>query len=205
MLAIFLMLMCTSSPALRGAMDVTVHNLSPDIELVSPTCFCNRGIYNEYPVVRRNVSAMKIGFSFGLDKLPGGILMYEMQRKASARSNHQSSTDTKTIEDISKMTRLLVAWKIEDTEEPKVYMISVEHDNELILNEDKLAQLYVNVNDQFSERYNPSRHTWLVYDDIVMEATYNVVQKEGLALEIAVSKGVKDWNTKPALWIDSKR
>jgi hypothetical protein len=201
--------MCTVSLTLRGIMDVTVHNQYPDIELVSPVYFCNRGVYNEYPVERTDVGAMMmISFQFGLDKLPGGILMYGVQRKGNIESDHQFSTDATSIEaveDTSKITRLLVAWKIEHFGEPKVYIVLVEHDSELEWNEDKQAKLYDKVNEQFTRHCNPSRYTWLVSDNIVLETTYEIAQREGLELKIAIYKGIKDWDTRPALWIDPER
>jgi hypothetical protein len=203
------MLMCIVSLTLHRVMDVTVHNQYSDIELVSPVYFCNHGIYNEYPVKRTDVGAMmKIDFRFGLDKLPRGILMYEVQEKGNIRSDHCLNIDTtsaKMVGDTSKMMRFLVTWKIENFGEPRVRIVLVEHDNDLTLNEDKLAKLYNKVNGQFSKQYSPSRYTWLVSANTVLEATYEAVQKEGLELKVVISKGIKDWNTRPALWIDPER
>jgi hypothetical protein len=209
MLEIFLMLMCIVSLTLRGVMDVAVHNQYSDIELVSPVYFCNRGIYNEYPVEKTDgIVMMKIDFSFGLDKLPGGILMYEVQRKGNTESDYRSNIDTtfaETVGNTSKMMRFLVIWKIEHSGEPRVHIVLVEHDNELEWDEDKLAKLYDKANDQSSRHYNPSRYTWLVSANTVLEATYEAVQKEGLELKVVISKGIKDWNTRQALWIDPER
>jgi hypothetical protein len=190
-------------------MNMIVRNQYSDIELVSPVYFCNRGSYNEYTVERTGIGAViKIGFSFGLDKLPGGILMYGVQRKGNIESDHQFSTDATSIEaveDTSKITRLLVAWKIEHFGEPKVYIVLVEHDSELEWNEDKQAKLYDKVNEQFTRRCNPSRYTWLVSDNIVLETTYKLAQKEALELETTISKGIKDCSARPALRIDTER
>jgi hypothetical protein len=189
-------------------MNTIVHNQHPDIELVSPVYFCNCGIYNEHPVKRTDAGAMmNVGFRFDLDNLPSGILMYEVQKEGKAKSDHQPSIDivsTQTAKDTSKMMRLLVAWKIEQFEEPRIHIVLLEHDNELVLNEDKLVQLY-KVNDQFSRRYNSSKSTWLVSANTVLEAAYEVVQKEGIELKITISEGAKDNDTKSALWIDSER
>jgi hypothetical protein len=201
--------MRTISLAPRGAMNATVYHQYSDIELVSPVYFCNRGIYNEYPVERTNDSVMmKIDFNFGLDKLPGGILMYEVQRERGVMSDRQPNADatpTEVVEDTSKTMRLLVVWEIEHFGEPRVYIVLVKHDNELEWDEDKLAKLYDKVNEQFSSHYNSSRYAWLVRDDIVLETAYEVVQKESFELKIVTSKGIKGWNTRQALWIDTER
>jgi hypothetical protein len=205
MLVIFPMFTCTTRLILCGAMDMTIHNQYPDIELVSPVYFCNHGTYNEYPVERTDVSAMmKISFNFFvLGKLPGGILMYKVRRKGSAKSDHQSSTDTTStepIENTSKMMRLLMDWKIENFWWPRVRIMLVEYDNELVLNE--LEQLYDSIND-IPPGYSPSR--WLMCDNTVLVATCKAVQKVSPGLKITISKGAKDEYTKSASWIDSER
>jgi hypothetical protein len=209
MLMMLLMLMCIGSLTLHGTMNVVVHNLYSDIELVSPVHFCDNGTYNEYSVERTDVGAMmRTSLRFGLDKLPGGILIYEVQKKGDSESDYQYSIDTafaEVVEDTSKMMRLLVAWKIKRLGEPKVHMMLVKHSNELVLSEDKLAQLYGKVDDQLSRRYSFSEGTWLVHDNTVLYMTYETAQKEGLELNIVVSKGAKNKYTKSAFWIDSKR
>jgi hypothetical protein len=132
-------------------------------------------------------------------------LMYEIRRKRNRRSDHQSSINTayaKVIEEASKMTRLLVAWKIDRSGGSKVRIILVECDDKLVLNEDKLAQLYKRVND-IPSGYHAI--TWLMCDNTVLETTYEIEQKTGIELEITISEGDKDENTKSALWIDPER
>jgi hypothetical protein len=206
-LVIFLIPMYISSLTFHETIYVTTHNLYSDIEIASPVYFCNRGTYNECPVARTNVGAMmKIGFRFDLGKLLCGILMYEVQKKGNTKSNRQYITDTtstKTIEDTLKMTRLLVIWKIKSYERFKVHIALVEHGNEFVLNEDKLAELYDKVDSQLSRRCNTC--AWLMNDNIVLEVTYEVVQKGDLELKITISKRAKNKYTKSALWTDSER
>jgi hypothetical protein len=206
-LVIFPILMCTVSLTLRGIMDVTVHNQYPDIELVSPVYFCNRGVYNEYPVERTDVGAMMmISFQFGLDKLPGGILMYGVQRKGNIESDHQFSTDATSIEaveDTSKITRLLVAWKIEHFGEPKVYIVLVEHDKDLEWDEDKLRWLHQKCWHPLNAWINPTRNNWLLDDGAVLETTSKVMNG-GHRWDISISEGDND-NVMRPLWIDVER
>jgi hypothetical protein len=208
-LVISLMLICIASLTLYKTMDVTIHNQHSDIELVSPVYFCDGGTYNEYPAERMDASTvMRIGFRLGLDKLPGGILMYALQKKGSVGSDHQSSTSTTSIEAIenaSNMMSLLVAWKIEDSEKPIVHIVLTVHENELILDEDKLSQLYNKIDCQLSRCYAISKSTWLVFDNTVLETTYEIVQKESIGLKIAIFEGVKDVYAKSAFWIDPER
>jgi hypothetical protein len=209
MLVIFPILMRTASLTLYDTMDVTVHNQYPDVELVSPVYFCNHCTCNEYPIRRTDGGAMmNTDIRFDIGKLPGGIWMYEVQRKGSTESDHQSSTDTistEVVEDTSKIVRLLMIWKIEDPEEPEVCIILVEHSNELVLNEDKLAQLYDKANDRFYKFYDSFQSTWLVCDNTVLKATYKIVWERGLELEITISEGVKDEYPMKPMWIDSER
>jgi hypothetical protein len=190
---------------LHRTLDVTVDNQYSDIELISPVYFCNCGTYYEYPVERTDVGViMKTGFRFGLGKLSGGILMYEIRRKGNIRSNHQSDIDTmhaKVIEDASKMIRFLVIWKIECYKEPKVNVILVENDSELVLNEDKLAQLCDKVNNIPSSYYSS---TWLTYDTMFV-IRHVVMQKEGIELEITISKEPLSLSIMRPMWIESER
>jgi hypothetical protein len=206
-LAISPMLMYIISLTLHKTMVMTVHNQYPDMKLVSPICFCNRGRRYKYRIKKTDTGAMMkydLKFDFDQDTLEG-ILMHEIQRKENERSNHQSSINTaytKTIEEASKMTRLLVAWKIDRSGGSKVRIILVECDDKLVLNEDKLAQLYEKIND-----IPPGYHaiTWLMCDNTVLETTYEIEQKTGIELKITISEGDKDENTKSALWIDPMR
>jgi hypothetical protein len=206
---IFLILTCTASLTLHKTSNVTIQNQCPDIELVSPIYFCDGGTYNEYFVERTNVSSMvKIDLRFSLDKLPGGILMYKVQRKGNTKLDHQSHTDTTSIEaveDASKMMRLLVAWKIESSDKLRARIMPVEHSNELVLNEDRLAQLYEKIDGQSYRRYSFFKSTWLVYDNTVLKVTYEAVQKEDFELKITISEGAKGEDTMKPVWIDSIR
>jgi hypothetical protein len=165
----------------------------------------------------------KFRFDFDQDK-SGGILMYEVRKERNVKSNRQSSIGTiraKATEHTSKMARLLVTWRINHLGELKVRTVLVEHDKELTLDEDELAQLYDKINDilfdysiedrssDYCSRdhsfFGSSRHTWLMCDNTVLEATYEIVNEEGLELVIVISKGAENWCTRPALWIDSER
>jgi hypothetical protein len=189
-------------------MDVTVHKQSPIIESISPVYLCDSGTYSEYSVEGTDDgSIVKTGFKFGLDKLPGGIFVCEVQRKGNIEFDHYSSADTtftEDVENISETMRLLVAWKINYLWWPNVQIVLIVYGNELVLNEDKLTQLYSKIDDQFFERHDASESTWLVCDDTVLEITYEIVQKVGIELKITISEGVEDENAEPALWIDSE-
>jgi hypothetical protein len=216
-LAIFLILMCVVSLTLHMPMDVTVYNQCSGIELTSPICFYDAKTYNGYCIERMGDGAvMKISFRFGLlDKFPGGALIYEVQRKGNTESDHQSSTDTvstTSVEDTSKVMRFLVTWEIKSPGRSRTRMLLIEHDNALILNEAKLAQLYNKVNDIPSGVYNwilkydgIYKSTWLMYDNTVLEATDEIIYEKGLELKINLSEGVKDKHAGSAFWIDSTR
>jgi hypothetical protein len=208
-LAIFLELMHTVSLTLHKIMNVTVYNQYLDIELASPVYFCNRGTYYECSVERTDVGTiMKISFRLDLDQdEPGGILMYAVQRKGNAGSDHQSSIDTvyaKVIEEASKMMRLLITWKIKHLEEPKVNVILVEYDNKFVLNEDKLARLYGKVDDIFSQCSNLSRRTWSMCDNTVLIPNVTM-QKEGFESKMTISQGIRNTDTIRPMRIDPKR
>jgi hypothetical protein len=196
-------------------MDVIVHNQYSDIELSSPLYFCKT--YNGYSVERTDFnSTVKIGFRFDVAQdRPGGILMYKVQREATARSYHQSNIDiafTEVAKHTYKMMRLLVAWEVDQSGELWAGIVLVEHDNMLVLNRDNLAQLYGKVNAIPSKMYgwicrydSIYKSKWLLCDNTVLEVTYKIIYEKGCELKIAISKGVEDKYTMKPLWIDSKR
>jgi hypothetical protein len=198
-------------------MNVAVRNQHSDIELVSPVCFCNGETYNEYSVERTNDgTVMKIGARFDLSQDKSeGILMCEVQKSENTEANHQSNTDTtftETVENISKIMRFLATWEIKSPGRATIRIILAEHDSELVLNEAELAQLYNKINDIPSDVYSwilkydgIYKSTWLMHDNTVLEATYDIICEKGLELKITVTEGVKDEDAAPALWIDSTR
>jgi hypothetical protein len=201
----FLMLTCTASHTLHKVMAVTVHNKYSDIELVSPVYFCSGGTYYEYPIEETNKGViMKLDFRFDPNQdESGGILMYEIRRKGNIRFDHRSDIDTmyvKAIEYASKMMRLLVTWKMKHLEEPKVNVILIEYDNELVLNEDKLAQLYENVNVISCDSY-----TWSMYSNMALKTKCEAVWRTGLELKIEISKGFRYEDNIRPMWIDAER
>jgi hypothetical protein len=200
------MLMYTVSFTLHETMAVTVHNRHPNIEVVSQVYFCNDGGHYDQSIERTNTSTiMKIGFRFGLDRLPDGILMYELQRRGNSESDHQPNTDTisaEVVKNASEVMHLSVIWKMNCSGKLKVRMTLVEHDNKLVLNKDKLAQLYNKVHDiPFEYDY----FGWLMCDNIELAAKYMVMYEEGLGLKIIISKGVRTNCAMKPIWIDSTR
>jgi hypothetical protein len=207
MLAMFLMLTCAVSLTLHEVIPVTIYKRHPDIELVSPIYFCAGGAYYEYRVERVDKGVvMKFDFRFDLDRdEPGSILMYEIRKKGHAISDHQSGTDTiytKAIENASKMTQLLVFWKIKQHEDSESSVILVEYDNELFLNEDKLAQLYENVNDM---PYDCYKCTWSMCNNTTLDAKPWTIRRTDPRLMIEISIGFNEHDNIRPTWIDPER
>jgi hypothetical protein len=207
MLVIFLTLTCTVSLILHETMAMTVQNRYSDVELVSPIYFCAGGTYYEYPVEKKDKGVMmKFDFRINLDQdVSGGILMYEIRRKGNIGSDHPSNNDTTyatVIEEASKMIRLLVFWKIKQHEDPGAGVILVEHDNELVLNEDKMAQLCENVNDMPSDNY---RYMWSMGNNTELSIRRETFWRKYLELEIEIFKGFRDEDNTRPMWIDSER
>jgi hypothetical protein len=219
MLVIFFILTRTVSLTLHTTMDVTVHNRYPDIELVSPICFYNHEKRYECLIEKTGVGTMmKTSFRIEMNELSGGILAYKVQRKGNTKSDCQPNTDTtstEAIEDASKIMRLLVTWKENDSRDLIIRMLLVEHDNELVLNEDKLEQLYNKVNDIPSELYNwilkyddddgIYKSTWLMCDNTVLKAACELIYEKGRELKVIISEGVRNLDDMKPLWVDSTR
>jgi hypothetical protein len=201
------MLMCGFSLTLQKTIVMLIYNQYPGIELISPVYFCNCGTHYEYPVKRTNEGAvMKIDLRFDPNQdEPVGILMYKVQREENTISGHQSSIDpiySKAIESVSKMVRFLVIWKIKRSGEPKVDVMLVEHGNELILNEDKLAKLFDKVNSMPSTYFATG---WLMYDNTISSVLREVVRRGSLESRITISTENNCPNVIRLMWIESER
>jgi hypothetical protein len=194
--------MFSVNPTLRRTVVITVHNQYPGIELLSPVHFCNRCTHYECHSKRigdDNMVKIEFRYDFDQDK-PGAILMYGLQGEAG--SNHRSSTN-KVIEDASKMVGLLVAWRIERSRKLKVNKMLVEYSDELVLDEDKLGQLYDKINDLLP--FYTSKRTWSMSNNTTLAVVYEVVQEASLELEIAIYKRFRDSSTIEPVWIDPTR
>jgi hypothetical protein len=207
---VFFELVYVVSLTLHKTIVMTIHNQYPDIKLMPPVYSSNLGTCNEYSVKRADADVMmKIDIKFDFDQdEPGGILIYEVQRKRNETFDHQSSAGTISAdanEDALKVMQLLVTWRIERFGEPKVNIMLTEYNNVHVLNEDKLVQLYEKINGQFSRYHNYSRCAWLVYDDRVLKATYETVQKVEPEVKITISEGVKDNYIMKPMCIDLTR
>jgi hypothetical protein len=200
-------LTCTGSLTLHKTMIMTVHNQYPDIELESPAYFCNRGKLYEHHIEGTNAGAMidiDLKFDIDQDEL-GGILIYEVRKRESIEFDHQSiisAMAARAIGETSEMIRFSILWKIKRFERPKVNTMLIECDNELVSNEDKLAQLYDNIDSRLP---NYDRHTWLMCNNTALKGKYDVEQEEGLELKIDISEGVKNEDNIKPIWIDSTR
>jgi hypothetical protein len=180
-------------------MLMTIKNIYSDIELVSPVYFCSGGTHYAYPVEQNDKGiTMKLDFRFDPDQESGGILIYEIQRKENAKSDQQSKTIEKTL----RPMRLLMIWKIKDLKLPRLGTILLEYDNRLVLNEDKLAQLYDRFNDIPGSYY---RNTWLLWDTMALEENRHFSWHTSLQLEITIDKGFKGADIIRPMWIDPER
>jgi hypothetical protein len=201
-LAILPILMCIISLTLHRTMNIFVYNLTPYIELTSPVCFCNRGRHHKCIIEKTDAAVTtKIDFKFEPDQDEiRGILTYEVQR--TAIFDYPSNIDSiyaNVTEDALKMMLLLLIWKIKRFEESKVDIMLLEYGDKLVMREDKLVQLYENVDGMFSKSKR------LMCDNAVLETRHEVVWKEEPELKIIISRLVNNQSNRLALWIDPER
>jgi hypothetical protein len=167
------------------------------MELVSPVLYCHHQCHYEYHVKKIDGATIKIDFKLDFDQdEPGGILIHKIQ--SNTRSNHQSIN-----EETSRMMLFLVNWKMNCLWWPEAKIILVEYDDQLDLNEDRLAQFYDNIKDMLTGYYVNTR---FVCDNAVMNVECDLIPGKGSELKINISEGVEsEYTIRPNLWIDSKR
>jgi hypothetical protein len=101
--------------------------------------------------------------------------------------------------------RLLVTWRVKHPGKPKVNVMLVEYDNGLVLNEDKLAQLYDKANNIILYGHNSFGYIWLMYDNTMLKVTRKLMRKTGLELKITISTVSRNLDTMRLMWIEPER
>jgi hypothetical protein len=183
---------------LQSPISLNIHNQCQDINMISSVHFIHGGKWHVVPVWKIDINAVmrnRLKFDAGQDILEGALL-YKVQRIHYGKSHE-------FVQDKSKCTQLLVAWRIEHTKEPHVRALLVEHDRESNWDEDKLIRLYQKYWHLLRARLSPIGFNWLLDDATVLNITIKVMNG-GYRWDIFISEGNNNYFDKP-LWIDTER
>jgi hypothetical protein len=194
--------MCTASFD-KEALNITIHNLYPDLTLTSPV-YCSKNITRHVSPNQQadtNNIVKAIFWIVSMREDFKGALLYKMHRKHANRTNNYPNSG---IEDTATNMYLLVAWDFEN-ECDNFAVCLLECTDDFTWNEDKLWALRHQYNEQFLKYYGYLVSTWSVRGDAVIKTELDVTYGSDYKLNIIVSEGARMYVMKEPISVDSKR
>jgi hypothetical protein len=189
----------------KEALNITIRNLYPGLELMSPVYFSN-GTTCHVSHSQQTDTSNPIEASFGIDSRQGdfkAVLLYKLQRKYITKTDDRSGSSIASIENTN--IYLLVVWNVEN-ERDEFYACLIECPaDDFTWNEDKLWALHRQYNDQFLKNYKYKTISWLMYGDTVIETRCSATYGLDYKLDIAISEETGKYNMDEPIQIDPKR
>jgi hypothetical protein len=197
--------MCTVSSDIK-ALDITVHNQHPSLELTSQVYFSNGTACHVSPSRQTDtVSTMVASFETDSRKEAfEGALLYKLQRKHANGAGKQSNSSVTSIENTETSVHLLVVWDIDD--DHHIFCIClVEYVDDFNWDEDKLQALYWEYIERFYEFYDSNTITWLMRNGTVMKTRRDITYGSDCKLDIVLSEGTWEYGLEEPIKINPKR
>jgi hypothetical protein len=154
----------------KEALNITICNLYPNLELTSPV-YCSNGTTCHVSPSQQADISNTIFVSFGIDSRQRnvkGAVLYKLWRKYTTKTDDLTNN---AIEDTAPNMYFLVAWSLEYGDH-KFYACLIECTDDFTWDEDKLWALYKEYNDQFYEYYDYNPITWLIHGDAVIKTKF---------------------------------
>jgi hypothetical protein len=197
--------MCTVSFD-KEALNITIHNLHPDLVLMSPVYFSNGATCHVFPSQQTNTGTTmeaSFGIIFKQEDFKGALL-HKLQRNYSTRTNNQSNSCTTFIKHTTTNVYLLIVWDVGDYFH-NFYIRLIECDDDFILDEDKLLSLYWKYDYRLHVKYESDLITWLIHRDSVIKTRFSITYGSDYKLNIIIFEGTWIYNTEEPIKIDPKR
>jgi hypothetical protein len=190
----------------KEALNITIHNLYPDLELTCPV-YCSNGTTCHVPPSQQTDTDNTIEAGFGIDSERysfKGALLYKLQRKHATGTDERSNSSTVPIKDIATNMHLLVVWDIENVQRNFCVHL-VECTDDFAWDEDGLWALHDQYKHRFYRNDESDLITWLIHDGIVMKTKFDVTYGSDYKLNIIISEGTGKYNMKDPMKINPKR
>jgi hypothetical protein len=197
--------MCTVSFD-KKALNVTIHNQHPNLELISPV-YCSKNATCHISPNQQTDNDNIMEASFGIvskQKSVKGALLYKLQRKCTTETDNQLDNSIVLIENTTTNMYLLVIWDVKDGYHG-FRVCLIEFTDDLPWDEDMLWTLRHRYKRQFLENYKPTIITWLVHGDIVMKTRRDITFESDYKLNIGISERNRGYNMLKPMKIDPKR
>jgi hypothetical protein len=192
--------------AVQASMKVDIHNKCSNIELVEPVYFSD-GATCDIPLDQKIEpnGALKTVFriKFTRGKFEGAIL-YRLRKKG-ANSDQQPDTETTSNgKNQPNRTQLLVGWKLERLQDPRVYMLLVEHEEKLVWDGNKLIEQHNEFRGRLNVHNGSVTSTWLMEDGSVLRLALDGVGSGEYGIRIVITDAQQNEHTSIPIWIEPK-
>jgi hypothetical protein len=185
----------------KEMLNITIFNLYPGSELISPLYFSTGTCYVSPSQQAGTGSIIDASFRMDYEKEFNGLLLYKLQRKHTTRTGNISIA---SINDKARNVYLLVSWDIRD-QIHDFHVRLLECDDNFTWDEDKLWSFYKGYDNQFYVDYKSNAIKWLTNDDAVVVTKHKVKYESNYELNILISDGTKNYKVNKPIQIDSRR
>jgi hypothetical protein len=186
-------------------LNITVRNLYPDLELISPVYFSDCTACHVSPKQRVDTgNTMETSFGIGLkQKYLKGALLYKLQRKYVDRTDNQLGSNMVSNKGTTTNMYLLVVWN-DGCDSYGFYVYLIECPIDFTWDEDRLWILYKEYKEKFHENYRSNINTWLMNGGALMRTKLDVTYGSDYKLDIIISEGAWEHKMLKPMKIDPK-
>jgi hypothetical protein len=188
----------------KEALNVTIHNLCPGLELTSPVYYSN-GTPCHVSTSQQTEIGNILEASFGIDSRQKdfkGALLCKLQRTYDTISERLLHGSRASIRNIAENVYLLVVWDVENVQHD-FYACLIECTPDFTWDEDKLWALYREYNHQFCKNYKSNMITWLIYVNKVVRTKFDITYGSDYKLDITIFEKTGKYDMKRPTQIDS--
>jgi hypothetical protein len=190
----------------KEALNITIHNQYPDLELTSLVYYCDKTVCHVSPSQQIDASSI-MEASFGIvseHKTVKGALLYKLQRKYAHGTDNQPNSSTVSTVNTATCIYLLVVCDI-GRREYGFYVCLIECANDFIWNENELWALHNEYGKKFRKDHKDNIITWLMNDGTLMKTRFDVTYGSDYKLDVIISEGTWRHDTKEPMKFDLKR
>jgi hypothetical protein len=202
----------------KEALNITIHNQCPKLELLSLVYFCD-GTACHVPPIQQIGTDKKMEASFGINSKQQVVqaaflyklqkdhlsrLPLEMRRKITEGTDNQLDSSATSTNDTTPNIYLLVACYI-GWHEYGFYACLIECANDYTWDENKLWVFYREYRKEICKNCKDKINTWLMNDGTLIKTKLDVSYGSDYKLNIVISEGTRIYNMKKPLQFDLKR
>jgi hypothetical protein len=189
----------------KEAMNITIHNQYPNLELTSPVYYSNGTtchVSHSQQVDTGNI--MKASFGIGFrQKYFKSVLLCRLQIRYASRAGNQLNSSIASINDTATNVYLLVVLDAGNYDQI-FYTYLIECADDFSWDEDKLWMLHRKYNFRVCKNYKSNIITWLMHGSVVMKIRRDVTYGSDYKLNVFITEGAGSYNVESPVKIELK-